>query len=320
MEINHKPWKSFEDQLEVLIKRGLEVSDNGTAIQYLDRIGYYGLSGYWYLFRQLDTNSAQGFRTSEFIKGSRFEDAVNLYVFDKKLRLFALDAIERIELAIRVDIAYLLGKKDIFAHENPECLHGNFAKRWIKEGREGEGFTEHQLWLQKHRELVKRSKNIPFVQHYLSKYGKLPIWVAIELWDFGCISRLFPGLKHADKEFIANKYGVDNSKVFSGWLRSLNYIRNVSAHHGRLWNINILEPSRQDRSHQFLKEIRHSKPFYYFCIMAIMLNEVCPNSSWKERFIQLCSEFPVPNNKAVSLTNFGVIEGWEEAFRGLSFK
>ena len=318
MEENHKEWKSFEDQLEILRSRGLEISDNDAAVRYLDRIGYYGLSGYWYPFRKLDADSKNSFRLNEFMEGSRFEDAVKLYVFDKKLRLLALDAIERIELAVRVDIAHLLGKKDIFAHENPECLHGNFAKRSIKEGREGEGFTEHQLWLVKHRELVKRSKNIPFVKHYLAKYQKLPIWVAIELWDFGCVSRLYAGMMHNDKEAISKKYGLENSKVFSGWLKSLNYIRNVSAHHGRLWNNNILELSRQDRSHDFLKNVEHNRPFYYFCIMAILLSEICPNSSWASRFVQLCCDFPEPSNKAVSLTDFGVVDGWEQAFIELS--
>ena len=313
----HKDWKSFKEQLEILISRGLIVSDKKAALDYLDRIGYYGLSGYWYPFRKLDTASDTPRRLNAFIEGSQFEDGVRLYVFDKNLRMLALDALERIELTVRVDVAHLLGKSDIFAHENPDCLHGNFAKRWIPEGKEGEGFTQHQIWLVKHRELIRRSRNIPFVKHYLEKYGRLPIWVAIELWDFGSLSRIYAGMRYADKQTIAAKYGVDNFKVFSGWLRSMNYIRNVSAHHGRLWNTNILELSKQDKSHPFLKQIHHARPFYYFCIMKMLLNRVCPNSKWAERFVELCRGFPSPTNQVVSLDDFGAIEGWEEGFQSL---
>lgn len=103
--MTNKQWKSFSEQLEILQNRGLIVENKDAAIDYLDRIGYYSLSGYWYSFRQFKMKqSGSGiishYRDDEFIKNSRFEDAVRLYVFDKKLRLLALDALERIELAV----------------------------------------------------------------------------------------------------------------------------------------------------------------------------------------------------------------------------
>ena len=61
--------------------------------------------------------------------GARFQDAVDLYVFDKKMRLLILDAIERVEVAFRFEIAYLLGERDPFAYTKPDLLHGNFTKK-----------------------------------------------------------------------------------------------------------------------------------------------------------------------------------------------
>jgi abortive infection bacteriophage resistance protein len=132
-----KPWQSFQDHLENLVDHGLLVDNPKAALNYLQRIGYYRLSGYWYPMRVTDKNRStpdNPVRSSHFIPGSHFEDAVRLYVFDKKLRLLALDALERIEMALRVDIAHLLGKLDPLAHENPSwlnssCLHGNFTKQ-----------------------------------------------------------------------------------------------------------------------------------------------------------------------------------------------
>jgi abortive infection bacteriophage resistance protein len=91
---------------------------------------------------------------------------------------------------------------------------------------------------------MRRSRKEPFVSHYLESYQKLPIWVAIEIWDFGALSKLFSGLKQVDKDFIAAKYGVFSGDDFAGWLRGLNFVRNVCAHHSRLWNINMLERAK----------------------------------------------------------------------------
>ena len=118
-----KPWLSFSDQLLQLQARGLHVDDHVAALDYLERLGYYRLSGYWYPLGVIVpvASQAQGraVRLDTFVPGSRFEDVVRLYVFDKKLRLLALDALERIEMAVRVDVAYLLGEHAARAHESP---------------------------------------------------------------------------------------------------------------------------------------------------------------------------------------------------------
>ncbi|WP_416379083.1 Abi family protein [Altererythrobacter sp. H2] len=106
-------WKSFADQLQILKDRGLTVGDDTRAIGYLEKIGYYCLSGYWYPFRAPKAQPVGlVFREDHFLPGSTFEDAVALYAFDRKLRLLALDALERIERAIRVDVA-LGGDRDL---------------------------------------------------------------------------------------------------------------------------------------------------------------------------------------------------------------
>lgn len=119
MSTYKKPYLTFKQQLELLKMRGLEVTGDSTALKYLNQLGYYRLSGYWYSFRRLiSSKQARPQRKDEFMPGAKFHDAVALYVFDKKLKLLVLDAIERIEVSFRVDIAYLLGRKDRFAYAN----------------------------------------------------------------------------------------------------------------------------------------------------------------------------------------------------------
>jgi len=311
--MSNKKWKSFNQQLDILEKRGLIVEDKSAALDYLERIGYYRLSGYLYPFRKLkdplpDKKNSQSFRKDEFIEGSRFEDAVKLYVFDKKLRLLALDALERIELSVRVDVAHFLGEKDIHAYENPDLLDGNFSKKIIKRGNHDK--TQHEIWLKKYEGALHRARKVPFVSHYKNIYGKLPIWVAIEVWDFGMLSKLFSGMKYKDKSIIGQKYGAVDGNAFAGWMRSFNFIRNVSAHHSRLWNINVLERSALMKE-DYWNQLDNARPFYYFCLMQQLMKVICPNSSWSRRLIKLCDSFPDVANKSVDLHDFGIIENWK---------
>ena len=102
-----KPWLSYREQLDKLKNRGLAVTDESKALEYLERIGYYRLSGYWHPFRErselfcpVGAGIPKGKKTKPtstvldgFKPGASFEAAVRLYVFDKKLRLLALDAL-----------------------------------------------------------------------------------------------------------------------------------------------------------------------------------------------------------------------------------
>lgn len=311
-----KPWQSFPDQLQILKSRGLQVEDDEAALRYLARIGYYRLSGYWYPMRTVDkvasAREKRPVRLDQFVEGSRFEDAVRLYVFDAKLRLLALDALERIELAVRVDVAHLLGKYDPCAQKNPKCLHGHFTKQLLRRG-PNKGKTEYQVWLGKYKQQLFRSRREPFVEHHQRTYGgELPIWVAIEVWDFGMLSKLFAGMKLSDQDLIAQKYGVENGRTFASWLRGLNFIRNVSAHHSRLWNINVLERAPLPQSASYWRQLNNERPFLYFCFMQQMLRVLCPNSSWSQRFAGVLEEFPSKESLIISLADFGVVEGWEE--------
>jgi abortive infection bacteriophage resistance protein len=245
-----------------------------------------------------------------FVPGSRFGDVVRLYVFDKKLRLLALDALERIEMAVRVDVAHLLGQLDPRAHEISACLHGNFAKKVITKGPDA-GKTAHQAWLSKYQALLNRARGTPFVQHHLREYGTLPIWVAIEVWDFGLLSRLFAGMRYAEQQTVAAIYGAADGATFAQWLRSLNFIRNVAAHHSRLWNLNVVERSAVPAD--WPATLDNSRPFFYFCLMQHLLNVICPNSTWGQRVVSLLErDFPSTPNGGLRLGDLGCEAGWSQ--------
>ena len=324
-----KPWKSYEEQLNLLIKRGLTVTDHTKALKCLQWIGYYRLSGYWYPFRQrsgelvlLSPNGRKPKRhhhtetiaTDSFKSGATFENAVRLYVFDKRLRLLLLDALERIEIALRADLSHTLGRHDRFAYQNPDYFHPKFSKQLNPKT----SSTDHRTWLSKHKQLISRSKET-FVLHNKDKYGlPLAIWVACEVWDFGALSKLYSGMQEKDQDAVSTRYGIHNGRIFATWLRSLNYLRNICAHHSRLWNRNIIDqpklptPSEVAWVDQFDNNGHlRARCFLLLRITRHLLRIINPNSSWSNRIKKHLEDFPNLNHLDLSLTDMGVPEGWK---------
>ena len=315
-----RPWMKFAEQLALLKSRGMDVGSEQAALSYLERIGYYRLSAYWHPFRvwmmqqHADSGRIASVRTDKFMTGTHFVDAVNLYLFDKKLRLIVLDALERIEVALRVDIAYLLGKRNTFAHLDVNELHPGFAGK-VREGSK----TAHQIWCERHAQLEARSKE-DFVTHYHAKHGpELPIWVAIEVWDFGAMSQLFAMMKVSDQQQISTKYGVGDWKVFQSWLRSLSYLRNLVAHHSRLWNRNVVDQPKLpmhgviDWCDIFAgKNDLLAKPFLLLAICRHLTRTICPGTQWHIRLKEHLQTFPmqrVPQPR--SIADIGTPTNWE---------
>lgn len=294
--VNKKPikeWTSFSQQLELLKNRGLIIEDEQKALGYLKTIGYYRFSGYLYSFRQVDAQNSSH-KLDCFIEGSHFEDVKNLYMFDKKLRQLALDALERIEVALRVNISYTLGRYSPTAYLDSQYFADNF---------------NHEKWVIRHQSAIdneQRKKNT-FVNHHTRYYSALPIWVACETWDFGTMSTLFKGMKDSDKDHIAKIYHLQSGSHLQSHLHAFNFIRNVSAHHSRLWNKAIVfKASLKGLSDREWQDLSVKKVFVYFCLMKRMLDVICPNSKWGERFLALLDEFPQVGNNAVYLKQMGV--------------
>lgn len=323
-----KPWKSYEEQLDQLVARGMQVSDRERALDYLERIGYYRLSGYWFAFRERsgplvllregggrpENTKPQTLVFDHFKPGTTFQNAVDLYVFDKQLRLLTMDALERIEVALRVDISHTLGRLDRFAYLKPALFHEEFSGRLDRDS----GLSRHHEWLGKHAQLIGRSKE-EFVRHNKARYGfPLAIWVACEVWDFGTMSTLFSGMREAEQNAIAGQYDVGNGRIFATWLRSLNYLRNVCAHHSRLWNRNMVDQPKLTSAVEQpwvapFETDAHARArcFLLLTITRHLLQVVNPRSSWPARMKKHLHSFPDLSHLGLNLAGMGAPAGWE---------
>ena len=304
-----KPFKTFDEQLNLLKIRGLSVGDNQAALAALERLGYYRLSGYFYPLRKTKPRGEPG-RLNEFQDGASMELVVALAEFDKRLRLMTLYAVETIEIAVRVAIGHRLGRHCTEAHLQPSLLDGRFTRD------PGTGSRYHD-WLCRFEKACKDSKE-DFIEHHRKQYGgRLPIWVATEIWDFGMLSRFFSGMQHRDQAAIATSLGVGDAEAMTTWLRAINFARNVAAHHGRLWNrTNIQTPKLPPADRCRAVSILHRNPtslpklFGTLTCIRVLMEGTRDDSGWLHQIKAHVQAFP--QSPLVNLSMAGFPDGWQD--------
>lgn len=308
-----KPHLSFADQLALLEGRGLDVTDQAKAIRHLERIGYGRLTPYWQPFQQRipdPQDASLTIRSDQFEPGAEFRHAVDLYLFDKQLRLLFLDAIERIEVALRVDLAHALGKRDPCAHRSSAFLDPNRANAPFQGG------TRHQVWLTKADDAIARSKDDWVSEFYATYSPPMPIWMAVETWDFGTLSWLLEMAHPNDRFAIAKRYNLLPDTLVS-WIRCLAFVRNISAHHARLWNTGIInqpqvpKPFEAPRMvHIGLDVVRRSRVYGAAAVASYLVKRINPGSSWASRMKAHWLGFPVMPFAAPAQAGF--LPNWDQ--------
>jgi abortive infection bacteriophage resistance protein len=303
-------------QVELLRGRGMAISDTPKAETCLHRIGYYRLSGYAYPFRQREIRIGTNGRELELIHEqfrphTEFSTIMDLYVFDKKLRLLFLDAIERIEVGLRVEVALILGTYGAYSYRDPATFNSYFSVP------DAEGVTPHTKFIEKLDLAFRRSRE-EFAEHFRSKYSSdLPIWMSIELWDFGTLSTVLNGMKSVDLDKLSGLYQLPKRRFLPSWVQSINFVRNICAHHGRLWNRPIVQqPSPSKPGELFLLEhltrdqFAQRRLYAVAAVLQYLLNIVHPGSTWKER-LHLHTK-TLPDSPHISTRHMGFPLDWEK--------
>lgn len=287
---------SYADQVSLLKRRGLDVGDNLFAEHALERFGYYRLAGYWVPFLQASTG--------DFNPGASLENVLHLYEYDKLLRLHVLAGLERIEIATRVRIAHHLGRIDPFALERPELLDRRFAT------------GGYATWILRYQARVQNTTD-QFVLDFLRQYGEpLPIWLGIELWDFGMLSWFFQGMRTRDRDSVAAGLKLENGKVLRSWLHSMSVTRNICAHHGRFWNRTLSRPvalpgkivAPELHHLRMLSPVDSRRQYSALCCIAYVLDHMDPQDDWKLELVDHFQAFPqIPE---VTLSDMGLPSDW----------
>ena len=324
--------KTHDELAYLLVSRGMGSSqslstDELTAqiSEQLASVNYYRMAAYWYQFRIPRKGKATP--SKAIAKGTAWEDVVEYYRFDRRLRILLFEAISRIEIALREKIAESLCSHDrtiVNPHNNVSLFEKSFKKR-----RAG---SNHAIKLSLYADMMSKVQRAycdskgDAAQHYknakhIANVRDLPVWVFLEYATFGNLSMLLSvGMKTADVVTLAAKLGFTSRSFFVSVISLLHQVRNECAHQGRIWNrlwthrdakkveVPILKTPDQT-AWQYLKEaeddttwettgqdsLLRSPSCTAAAIVAChtLMKKVAPNNSWTKRMFAVFDDCPL---------------------------
>lgn len=286
---------TIPEQLQRLEERGLTISDKEKAAHYLCNISYYRLSAYWFTF--LTTPKSD----HRFGPNSTFDQVLDTYVFDRKLRILIFDEIERIEIALRTQLIYH------YCHQ--------FGNNWY----ENKTLFRNPSYYHKFQTLMLEEMNRTsevFITHYRNKYtdpANPPAWMVLELASFGQLSLLYKNLRsNKAHKSVAKHFGV-HENVLESWLECLAYVRNTCAHHMRFWNRKMpkspILPSivQGDWITEEPEKSRQNRVYTAFCVIRYLLGRIIPETSFTENLLNLLNDHP-----AIPVYYMGFTKDWKD--------
>ncbi len=281
-----KPALTYAAQLQQLKDRGLIVNNQAKALHLLEAASYYRLSGYWYPL--LADKEQHVFKVD-----ANFDTAFSIYKFDRELRLLVLSELEKIEVAVRAKMIYVLSQS-----------RGSF---WYQDSVNFSRPQKHAEILAKINQEYKRSDE-EFIKAFQQKYSNPmpPSWIMLEVSSFGTLSGLYSYLTPGrDKRDIANHFGLPEV-VFTSWLHSIVYLRNICAHHARLWNkemqIQPIVPNSPKKP--FIIRTNYTCPetgrllplnnkvYFILSMILYLMNTINPKHSIQLKFKSLLFKYP----------------------------
>jgi len=267
-----KPPASYEAQIQILKDRGLIIKDEDFARHCLEHHNYYRLSAYRFPL-------AVSGSPDRFLPDTTFDDLWNLYHFDRTLRQLVSEAVKRVEISVRSRWVYVLSHRyGPLAYEDPKVF------RDLKRHNAALDLLDNEL---------KKSHEV-FVKHYRERYQmkRPPIWAMSEVLTFGSLSRFYENVKRtSDKKEISRTYDL-SPELLKSLLEHCVYIRNLCAHHSRLWNrqftISVELPNRSPVSVVESIHPSEDRRIYNTLVLLLhMLKIIEPHARWPVRLVDL---------------------------------
>ena len=284
MEYTKQPI-DYSQQIQMLKERGLIFQDEKEALEQLRIISYFRLANY---LRPMEEDKVSHIFKSE----SYFENALNLYYFDKELRALIFTAIQSIEIALRTKIIHYVSLK-----------YGAFWFADISLCSDQRRFAENLNHIQQE---LQRSKEDFILEHY-GKYtypAFPPVWKTLEVVSFGTLSKLYYNLSDKKvKKQIAQDLDVPQHLYLESWIKSATVLRNCIAHHARIWNRRFPQmphlPQKMPKAWVNNNQVPMMKLYPQLCFLAYLQNSIHPNNTFRQRFFALLEAYPNVDTKAM---------------------
>ena len=293
-----KPYKSAKDLVQLLQTRGLIINDLNRAENYIRHIGYYRLSAYMcpHLEHPKERHIYKNNKT--------FQNILDLYKFDKKLRLLIFNEIEKIEIAVRSAIV------------NYGCEIFN-DPYWITDEKYFMSANRFKKTLKIISKELTNSKE-DFIIHFRTKYSETypPAWILSEILPLGVMTSIYCNIRDLSvKKTIAKEFSLQ-VKPFESWMSIVTLTRNACCHHSRIWNKQntMLATEPKHITRPWIKLPTDKLRIYFdICIIKWFLDCISPNNTLKNKICKLLADYP-----CIDISAMGFPADWlkEELWKG----
>ncbi len=287
----NKGFKTIDEQIEILRKRGLDIPDEAQARDFLLHNNYYRISGYSLTLRSHDV----------FNKNASFQNIIDIYWFDHEFRHILLKHIETIEVSV----------KSIYAYE--------FTSRYGPTGYlDSKYFSDKS----KHQEIIDKAEKqkdsrLPheaYLKHFVEDLNEdIPLWAYVDLFTISDISFMFKISDQGVRDAVAQSLGLKarGADILESFMHSMTIIRNLCAHGSRLYNrlfeqkpwLNKKEQKLLMKNDRGLVDNAHL--FGFILIMKRLLTPL-DFSTMKSEIVDLTKKYPF-----VSMRYYGFPDNWE---------
>lgn len=278
-----KKFLTFEEQLQYIKNKGFIISDKDKCLDFLKNVNYYNISAYFAPFKT---------KNGKYKSNIDFKCVYKMYEFDRKIRVLIFSAIEEVELHLRTQLShYHANHYGALGYLNSE----NYNK-----------YHKHNCFMEKiQKECIKKNINNPIISHHQNKYdGKIPIWVIVEFFSIGMLSKFYSDMKTQDKKAIA-KQVFDTSFIYlDTWLKCLTILRNKCAHYSRLYNTRFIVRPKLNLS--------FNKTPYLFEQLIVLKNLYTNAKTWNNNFIVSLSVLVEEYIEYINFEDIGFPENWKE--------
>jgi abortive infection bacteriophage resistance protein len=135
--------------------------------------------------------------------------------------------------------------------------------------------------------------------------------MSLEVSSIGLLSKMFSNLKKEKcKDEITTHFGLKDVDVLTNWMHCFSVVRNICAHHGRIWNRRLPKitiPRKTKYTFIADKQIHNNKTYAYLCCILYVLNIISPQHSYKDNLIELMRTCPMQQDKAM-----GFPKNWQQ--------
>ena len=294
----NKPFKSPQDLVSLLQTRGLIINNKSRAENYLRHIGYYRLSAYMFPVLKFPKDKHL------FKDNITFQNVLELYKFDKKLRLLIFNEIEKIEIAARSAIVNI----------GSQMFNDQY---WMTDSRYFISPRRFQKTLLIIKKELSKSKE-DFILHFKTKYSDSypPAWILAEILPLGVLTSIYCNIGNLTvKKKIAKEFDLQ-IKPFESWMSIITLTRNSCCHHSRVWNKqNTMQPMVPKYITKPWIKLPTDKLRIYFdiCIIKWFLDCISPNNTLKDKICKLLADYP-----CIDISAMGFPTDWlkEELWKG----